>query len=248
MIRNVAITLSFLAYVLTSSLNLVAQVSTATVVGTVKDSTGGAIPNANVSAKNLATGLTRSVNTDAEGNYVITNLQAGHYSVTAGYAGFKTATIADIELQVAQQAAVNVALEVGQTTQEMTVTESALLLNSVNSEVGQVVDTKAVESLPLNGRSFWQLTQLTPGAAFIPGGQNVRSGGTSIRASIVNVNVNGMASIWTGWALARREHHRIPTRRHDYPAERRRAAGVQSGERQYGCRQSRITTGSARCC
>ena len=200
MLRKFAISAGFLAFFCFST-SLFAQVSTATLVGTVKDPTGGAVPNANVSAKNLSTGLARSVTTDGQGNYVITNLQAGHYSLSAGYSGFKTATIPDFELQVAQQATVNVTLEVGQTTQEMTVTEAAPLLNAVNSEVGQVVDTKAVESMPLNGRSFWQLTQLTPGAAYIPGGQNVRSGGTSIRASIVNVNVNGMAPIWTGWAL-----------------------------------------------
>jgi hypothetical protein len=180
---------------------LEAQVNTATLSGTVKDATGAAVPNSSVTAKNRATGLTRSVTTDGTGNYVISNLPAGHYSVAASLAGFKTTTIADVELQVAQQATVNPLLEVGQTTQEMTVTAAPPLLNSVNSEVGQVVDTQAVESMPLNGRSFWQLTQLTPGAAYVPGGQNVRPGGTSIRASIVNVNVNGMAPAWTGWAL-----------------------------------------------
>ncbi len=180
---------------------LQAQVNTATMLGTVKDATGAAVPNANVTVKSLATAQTRSVVTDGAGNYVISNLTAGHYSVTASLAGFKTTTISDIELQVAQQATVNPLLEVGQTTQELTVTAAPPQLNSVNAEVGQVIDTQAVESMPLNGRSFWQLTQLTPGAAYIPGGQNVRPGGTSIRASIVNVNVNGMAPAWTGWAL-----------------------------------------------
>src|SRR5260370_42596894 len=127
----------------------------------------------------------------------------GHSSTAPSLTGFKTTTIADIELQVAQQASVHPVLEVGQTTQEMTVTASAPILNSVSSSVGQVVDTQMVESMPLNGRSIWQLTQLTPGAAYIPGGQNVRAGGTSIRASIVNVNVNGMAPAWTGCARDR---------------------------------------------
>src|SRR5215470_11083959 len=83
-----------------------AQVTTATLVGTVKDASGGAVPGADVSAKNLATGLTRSVLTGGDGNYVISNLPAGHYSVTATLSGFKTTTIPDIELQVAQQATV----------------------------------------------------------------------------------------------------------------------------------------------
>src|SRR6202035_1421215 len=117
------------------------QVNTATLLGTVKDATGAAVPNSSVTAKNLATGLTRSVTTDGTGNYLISNLPAGHYSVAASLAGFKTTTIPDIELQVAQQATVNPLLEVGQTTQEMTVSAAPALLNSVNSEVGQVVDT-----------------------------------------------------------------------------------------------------------
>jgi hypothetical protein len=193
---------SLLALVFLSAASMLeAQVNTATLVGTVKDATGAAVPKASVTAKNLATGLARSVVTDATGDYVISNLPAGHYSITASLTGFKTTVIGDIELQVAQQATVNPELQVGQTTTEMNVTASAPLLNSVSAEVGQVVDTRAVESMPLNGRSFWQLTQTTPGAAYIPGGQNVRSGGTSIRASIVNVNVNGMAPAWTGWAL-----------------------------------------------
>ncbi|HEY3838766.1 MAG TPA: carboxypeptidase-like regulatory domain-containing protein [Bryobacteraceae bacterium] len=183
------------------SANSFSQVSTATLVGAVRDSSGATIPGATVTAKNLATGLARNATTDSAGNYVITTLQAGHYSVTAGFSGFKTATVGDFELQVAQQATLNFSLEVGQITQETTVTAAAPLLNAVNSEVGQVVDTQTVESMPLNGRSFWQLTQLTPGVAYIPGGQNVRSGGTSIRASIVNVNVNGQAPTWTGWSL-----------------------------------------------
>src|SRR5260370_22300829 len=127
-----------------------AQVNTATLLGAVKDASGAAAPKASVTARNLGTGLTRSALTDGAGDYVISNLPAGHYSVTAGLPGFKTTTISDIELQVAQQATVNPMLELGQTTQEVTVTAAAPLLNSVNSEVGQVVDTQAVESMPLN--------------------------------------------------------------------------------------------------
>jgi len=161
-----------------TTLLLEAQVNTATLLGSVKDATGAVVPKASVTAKNLATGLARSVVTDGAGNYVVSNLPAGHYSISASLTGFKTTVMADIELQVAQQATVNPELQVGQTT-EVNVIDSPLI-NSVNSEVGQVVDPRAVESMPLNGRSFWQLTQLTPGAAYIPGGQNVRAGGTSI--------------------------------------------------------------------
>jgi hypothetical protein len=74
-------------------------------------------------------------------------------------------------------------------------------LNQASSSVGQVIDTQTVQNMPLNGRTFWQLTQLTPGVSFIHGGQNIATGGTSIRASAVNVNVNGLSPSWTGWYL-----------------------------------------------
>ena len=178
-----------------------AQVNNATLLGTVKDASGGAVPTATVTVKNLATGQERTVNTDAAGNYTLPNLQVGHYRVLVAAPGFKTTTIRDIELQVAQMATANAVLEVGQTDQSITVSAELPMMNTVSSTVSQVVDTKAVESMPLNGRSFWQLTQLTPGAAYTPGGQNIPVNGVSIRASAVNVNINGLPPVWTGWAL-----------------------------------------------
>lgn len=178
-----------------------AQVNTATLLGTVQDSSGASVPGATVTVKNLDTGLERSVTAEATGNFTVANLPVGHYSLTASFKGFQTTTIPDIELQVAQMATVNPVLQVGSTSQEVTVTGTVPLLNTVSSSIGQVVDTGAVEAMPLNGRSFWQLTQLTPGASYTPGGQNIGSNGVSIRASIVNVNVNGTSPIWTGWSL-----------------------------------------------
>jgi len=175
--------------------------TTATLLGTVKDPSGAAIPAATITVKNLGTGQERTVASDPSGNYTVPNLQAAHYQVTATASGFKTTLITDLELQVAQMASVNVTLQVGQVTQNVTVTADSPLMNTVSSTVSQVVDTKAVEGMPLNGRSFWQLTQLTPGAAYIPGGQNIAQNGVSIRSSSVNVNVNGLPPVWTGWSL-----------------------------------------------
>ena len=74
-------------------------------------------------------------------------------------------------------------------------------MNTETSSLGEVVNTAAMSTMPLNGRSFWQLTQLTPGVSYIDGGQNPSTGGTAIRASVVNVNVNGLSPTWTGWYL-----------------------------------------------
>ena len=195
--RNLAAIIALFA----ASSSISAQVNTATLLGTVKDASGASVPSATVTVKNLETGLARTAKTDAAGNYAVPNLQVGHYDLTVTASGFKTATIPAIELQVAQMAAENVVLEVGQLTEHVVVSAEAPMMNTASSTVSQVVDTRAVENMPLNGRSFWQLAQMAPGASYIPGGQNIAVNGVSIRASAVNVNVNGLPPIWTGWAL-----------------------------------------------
>ncbi len=179
-----------------------AQTNYGTILGNVTDSTGATVSGARVTVKSIETGHEQNTTTDDSGSYTIPNLQIGHYSVTVDRPGFKTTVLPDIELQVAQEARIDTVLEVGQVSQEVTVTStSSPLLNSVTSSVGQVIDTKTIQSTPLNGRNFWQLTQLTPGVSYVQGGQLIPTGGTSIRASAVNVNVNGLNPAWTGWYM-----------------------------------------------
>jgi len=179
-----------------------AQSNTGTIVGTVTDETGAVIPGASVATKDLGTGAIRRVVADSNGEFTVPNLQVGHYSVTVTHAGFAPTEVSDTELQVAQRATINMVLHVGSTSQKVMVTANETpLLNQASSSVGQVIDTQTVQNMPLNGRTFWQLTQLTPGVSYIQGGQNIATGGTSIRASAVNVNVNGLSPSWTGWYL-----------------------------------------------
>ena len=178
-----------------------AQISTATLVGSVTDPSGGVVSGATVEVTNKGTGVMRSTTTSGTGEYVIPNLPAARYSITARMAGFKTYTVPDIELQVAQRALVEIKMELGGVEQAVTVEAALPLLETTASSVGQVVNTTAVERMPLNGRSFWQLTQLTPGATYTPGGQGTRTGGSSIRSSSVNVTINGSAPNQTGWFL-----------------------------------------------
>jgi len=163
-------------------------------VGAIIDDTGAVIPGAIVTTQDLGTGATRTVTTDANGEFIVPNLQLGHYSITVTHEGFAPSDVADTELQVAQRATINIILHVGTASQKVTVTANDTpLLNQASSSVGQVIDTQTVQNMPLNGRTFWQLTQLTPGVSYIQGGQNIDAGGTSIRASAVNVNVNGLS-------------------------------------------------------
>jgi hypothetical protein len=178
-----------------------AQISNATLLGTVTDSSGGTVSGATVQVKNMATLATRTAKTGADGEYVIPDLPAAHYSVSISMTGFKTANIPDVELTVAQRALVNATLEVGAVGQEITVAAGAPMVETAESSVGQVVNTSVVEQMPLNGRNFWQLTDLTPGATYTPGGQGTATGGGSIRATVVNVTINGTAPNMIGWYL-----------------------------------------------
>jgi hypothetical protein len=196
-----AIAVLFL-FVLTLAGAARAQSNTGTILGTVEDATGAVIPDAAITIRNLGTGEERHATANSSGEYTVPNLQVGHYSITASHAGFTSTEIADTELQVAQNAAINPVLKVGGVDQKINViaTQTALL-NTVSASVGQVVDTDTVQNMPLDGRNFWQLTQLTPGVSYQQGGQNIAPGGVSIRASAVNVNVNGLSPSWTGWYL-----------------------------------------------
>jgi hypothetical protein len=191
-----------LLLVLLQNKALNAQSSTGTIAGTVTDSTGAAVSEARVVVKNLGTGHEQSATTDSGGGYTIPSLQIGNYSISVDRPGFKTTVLPNIELQVAQEAKIDAVLQVGQVSESVTVSSSSTpLLNSLTSSVSQVVDTKTIQSTPLNGRNFWQLTQLTPGVSYVQGGQLIPTGGTSIRASAVNVNVNGLNPAWTGWYM-----------------------------------------------
>jgi hypothetical protein len=179
-----------------------AQSTAGAIVGTVSDDSGAVVPGATVITRNLGTGEERTVKSGSSGIFTISNLQVGHYSMAVTRQGFAPLQIGDIELQVAQRAMVNAVLHAGAVTDKITVIASDVpLLNLASSSVGQVINTQTVQNMPLNGRNFWQLTQLTPGVSYIPGGQGTQPGGASIRASVVNVNVNGLPPSTTGWYL-----------------------------------------------
>ena len=178
-----------------------AQTTSATVVGTLTDSSGARIAGGTVSIKNLATGIEHSTTTDTNGEYVVPDLPAAHYSITFSMAGFRPFVMSDVELLVAQRATLDATLEIGEATQVVTVNTVAPMVDTTVSEVGQVVDTTTIEHVPLNGRSFWQLTNMVPGVTYTPAGQNLNLNGSSLRASVVDVNINGGPPNQTGWML-----------------------------------------------
>ncbi|HEY3454123.1 MAG TPA: TonB-dependent receptor [Bryobacteraceae bacterium] len=142
---------------------LLAQNVTATLVGTVKDSTGAVVPGSTVTAVNAGTALRRATQTGADGSYSLPLLPPGTYRLTAEKQGFKRAEVDAFQLQVDQTARVDVVLVVGSVQESLTITASAPLVASETSSIGQVIAEKAIENLPLNGRSFYNLVLLAPG-------------------------------------------------------------------------------------
>lgn len=142
-----------------------AQIVSGSIVGTTTDPSGAVVPGAKVSIVNVNTELTRSVSTGSTGNYVFADLPPGTYNITANASGFRKQVITRVVLEVGATVREDFHLEVGQTTQEVTVQGAALHVESQTSSVGQVINAQRVENLPLNGRNFMQLAQLGSGTA-----------------------------------------------------------------------------------
>lgn len=145
-----------------------AQVSGATLAGLVTDERGGAVPNATVSIKNVATGVVREVSTNADGFYSAPNLLPGNYEVSVSAQGFQTLVQRDIVLTVGAEQPLNLGLKVGQLTQKIEVTAAPPDVQTSTSTISATVDSTTVRELPLNGRDWASLATLEPGVVSIP--------------------------------------------------------------------------------
>src|SRR3989442_1010939 len=146
-----------------SSVAAHAQVTGATLSGTVTDTSGAVIPGVMVSVKNRGTGVVRNVKTDEAGFYSAPNLLAGSYDVTSSAAGFSTVTQSNITLTVGAQQQLNISMKVGKTVQVVEVTAAAPLVQVTSSAISGVVESTTVRELPLNGRDWASLATLAPG-------------------------------------------------------------------------------------
>src|SRR5215467_12549307 len=140
-----------------------AQVTGATLSGTVTDSSGAVIPGVMVSIKNRATGVARNLTTDEVGFYSAPNLLAGDYDVTASAPGFSTVVQSNIALAVGAQQQLNISLKVGEAAQVVEVTAAAPLVQVTSSTISAQVEATTVRELPLNGRDWASLATLSPG-------------------------------------------------------------------------------------
>lgn len=162
--RSVFTLLSFaLAVCILLTSQLRAQVAGATLSGAVNDPSGAVVPNAQVSAKNTATGVARAATTDSAGFYSIPNLLPGAYEVTVTAPGFSTTVQSGIQLAVGAQQQLNIPMRIGETTQRVQVTEAAPAVQLTSSTLSGEVEAQTVRELPLNGRDWTQLATLQPG-------------------------------------------------------------------------------------
>lgn len=140
-----------------------AQVDTGTVLGTVKDQSGGVVPNATVTLTENDTNHSVTKKTAADGTYVFTPVKIGTYSVAADSQGFEKTTHVGVTVNIQQQVVVNLTLVAGSATQSIQVTETLPLLQTQDASVQQVVTSHAINDLPLNGRNATFLAQLSAG-------------------------------------------------------------------------------------
>jgi hypothetical protein len=159
-----------------SSYQLAAQTTTGQITGTVQDSTGAAVSDANIKAVNTDTQAIRSAQSGSHGEYLLTLLPTGNYQVTISKEGFQSMTTGSIKLDVNQSITINPKLPVGAASITVEVQGQGELLNSTSSTLGTVIGEQAVKDLPLNGRNFTQLLTLVPGATPVSTSQGARIG------------------------------------------------------------------------
>ena len=172
-----------------------AQELTATLFGRVTDPTGAVVPGVEVVVKNMDTGFSRSVRTDAEGNYVATYLPIGRYQLTVEAPGFKRFVRENIVLSVNDRVALNVTLQLGEIQETVTVTAEEVLVQQ-SPTISGLVSGRQMTELPLNNRNFVQLTYLVPGVSSALPSQ-VGFGGLSV----ISISVSGSRTSGINWLV-----------------------------------------------
>lgn len=142
-----------------------AQVSTATILGTVTDQSGAVLPGTTLTVRNVATGLERTSVAREDGSYRLPALPVGSYEIRAELQGFRSEVRRGVTLTVAQEAVINFSLQVGGVAETVTVVGAAPLVNTTNPSIGGLVDAARIESLPLLGRNYIDLTLMQTGVS-----------------------------------------------------------------------------------
>jgi hypothetical protein len=224
------------------------QVQAGRIVGTVTDPNKAIVPNAKVIITNTATNQAQSLLSNSAGEFVLTPVNPGVYNVSVTASGFGTSEVTRVEVLVGQSARVDVELRIGDVATKLEVTATAALLNTESGTLGQEITNRQIVDLPLNGRSFYELARLTPGATLLPGTGNL----LRIRANYESgTSISGVRGTQTSFYLDgvdTTDHHQGGTliqasidalqefqiQQSEYSAEYRNAGGVLNGTTKSG--------------
>jgi hypothetical protein len=227
------------------------QVQAGRIVGTIFDPNRTVVPNATVVITNVGTNQAQKLTSNATGEFVLTPVNPGIYRVEVSARGFGSAVVNNVEVIVGQSVRVDVDLKIGDVTTRIEVNAAAPLLNSESGTVGQEITNKQIVDLPLNGRSYYELARLTPGATLLPGSGNL----LRIRANYESgTSISGVAGNQTSFYLDgvdTTDHHQGGTliqtsidalqefqiQQSEYSAEYRNAGGVLNGTTRSGTNQ-----------
>lgn len=168
-----------------------AQMETSTLSGVIQDPNGRVVPDVEVITTRIETGTVTTTKTNGAGIYFFTGLMPGHYHLTIRKPGFKEIAIKELQLNVQDKLEQNFALEIGSVSETVTVEAGALVMNTTDATVSTVVDRQFAENLPMNGRSFQTLIELTPGVVITP--SNSSDGG--------QFSVNGQRAASNYWMV-----------------------------------------------
>ena len=168
------------------------------ITGTIQDTSGASIPNAEIRAIQTDTGFTRSTTSGSDGSYLLSNLPIGPYRIEVSSAGFKTSIQTGIVLQVNVNPSVNAKLEVGSVSQQVEVQASATMAETETAAVAQVINSQSVVDLPLNGRQPTQLILLSGAATTVGGFVGSKNYPSSVTISIAGGATNGTNYLMDG--------------------------------------------------
>jgi hypothetical protein len=191
-LRHVAVTT---LAVLLVCVPLYAQTETGRILGSVLDQSQAVVVGAAVTITDTQRGLTRNLTSNDAGEYLVTNLLPGVYTLRVAAPGFKNVERRNIELQVASDVRVDFVLQPGDTQQTVTITEEAPLVDSTSAVLGGTLTNQTISEMPLNGRNFMNLLQLRPGVMIYPGGGKWSQSTNGLRVDHNVYIVDGIDSI-----------------------------------------------------
>ena len=197
--RLFALAVFLSAFVVCGGLTTFAQVSTGAIEGTVTDAQGKYLTGARITIKQPATNLTRVSQTSDAGIYRFDSLPVGVYEVRVEADGFQPKLLTSVEVQIGQVVRLDAVLEIGKISDVLTVVEQAPLVEASTPTIGEVIDNRRIEDLPLNGRNFLQLGLLASGTAPAAQGGTTATYGTA--SGDLGFSVGGGRDTWNNFTL-----------------------------------------------